>query len=104
MLLAVIAVIATVSGLAILNDNKDKLYDQQVEMIKKAAKNYQLATGKEDIVTLETLANEGYLDSSDLINPRNNETLTGCVKIDYDDVRNQYKFEFIENESECSYK
>ncbi len=96
-LLAALALIASIAVLSILNNSREDLYEEQVNTIETAAKNYQLATpGLDDntSVSLETLADEGYLDSSDLIDHRDRKKLCGDVKITYNDSNNQYYFEF----------
>lgn len=93
-LLAALALIASIAVLSILNNSREDLYEQQINTIEKAAKNYQLATGKEGKVDLETLAKDGYLDSDDLVDPRDRQKLCGDVKITYNDKKNQYYFEF----------
>ena len=102
-LLAVLAVIAVVSGLGILDDSKTTLSDIQKETIIDAAKNYQLAENKEGFVSLGELSNYGYLDSSDLKDPKTKKIIEGGVCITYisEGEENKYKFEYVENEDDC---
>ena len=96
-LLGTVALIATVSILSILNNSREDLYEEQVSTIEKKAKNYQLATpGLPDntSVSLEDLSNAGFLDSSDLEDPRDSSELCGNVKITYNETKNQYTFKF----------
>ncbi len=93
--IGIVGLITTVSGVSILNVNKEKLYNEQIANIEKAAKNYQIETGTEENITLEELAGKGYLDSSDLKNPKTNEKLCGYVSVSF--TENQYYFNFIES-------
>lgn len=98
-LLATISLIVTVVVFAILNNSRETLYEEQVAQIENAAKNYQLATptlADNTSVSLETLADAGFLDSSNLIDPRDRSKLCGQVQITYEN--NQYYFNFEEEE------
>ena len=106
-LLGVIAVIAVTNGLGILSDSKESLSDRQEDMIIEAAKNYQLVTNIEGYVSIDDLAEKGYLDSAELKDPKTNNTITGGVCIEHvtkDEAGNstdKYNFEYTST-GDCS--
>lgn len=108
-LLAVVAVIAVTSGMSILNSSKASLSDTQKDTIIDAAKNYQSANGITDTtyVSLGDLSDGGYLDSSELKDPKTGDKIEGgvCIKYIYAEkdgkvTQNKYTFEYQE-ENNC---
>ena len=99
-LLATLALIAAISVFGILSDSRESLYEEQVNTIEEAAKNYQLVTPGLDntTISLETLSEEGYLDSDDLVDPRDKSQLCGGVNVTYNEGSSQYYFEFVREE------
>ena len=95
-LLGAIATIVSIAILSILNTSREDLYQEQINTIEKAAKNYQLANPSATEVSLKVLAKDGYLDSADLEDPRDRSQLCGYVKITYKESNHQYYFEFVE--------
>ena len=86
-ILAIVLIIAVPGVLSIINQTKDNAYDRQVDMIKKAAKNYVTAntitwsgeSPKSTLVTLDMLQSGGYLDNK-ILNPRDKKEIL-CVNI-----------------------
>lgn len=101
-LLGVLAVMVTTSVIGIMNDSKESLSDTQIDTIEEAA--LQWGTINADKLPLDdsvyeldiqTLADDGFIDSSDLKDPSDNSNLCGVVEIKYDDSKNQYKYNFV---------
>lgn len=107
-LLIVLIVIGIISALVIpnisktLEQQKIKLYNKQVNQIIEITKDWsaknidKLPSGDDTIyVSLDTLINEKYLEQDEIIDPRDEEPISGCVSIIYDLDYNQYSFNFI---------
>ncbi|MDD2435844.1 MAG: prepilin-type N-terminal cleavage/methylation domain-containing protein, partial [Bacilli bacterium] len=106
-LLGVIGLIAIPSITNLIKDSKQKLYNAQVTMIKKVAKDWsienldQLSESNTVYLSLSTLINEGYIEQNDIIDPRNNKNIMdGCILITYNPTYEKYEYEY--NESSCS--
>lgn len=100
-------VIPIVSGT--VKKQRNKLYNKQVSTIEDAAEGW--GAENTDIlpsldgstyVSLDDLVIGGFLKNADIKDPRNEEILTGCVKITYDSSYNQYTYKYI-NASEKGY-
>lgn len=107
-LLMVLIVIGIVSALVIPNISKTlehqkvKLYNKQVNQIIEITKSWsaknldKLPSDESTIyVSLDTLINEKYLEQDEIIDPRDEEPMSGCVSIIYDLDYNQYNYSFI---------
>lgn len=107
-LLMVLIVIGIVSALVIpnisktLEQQKVKLYNKQVNQIIEITKSWsaknldKLPSDESTIyVSLDTLINEKYLEQDEIIDPRDEEPMSGCVSIIYDLDYNQYNYSFI---------
>lgn len=79
---------------SVLNNSKEKLYKDQIELIESAARSYAIEHGIEDtagyFVTLTALRDGDYLESDDLYDPRSNTLLEGCVLIEFDSASFSY--------------
>lgn len=104
-LLGVVAVLVTTSVIGVMNRSKSSLSDTQKTTLEKAAEKW--ATVNPDKmplddsiyeVNIQTLANDGYIDSSDLKDPKNNADLCGVVQISYNTSKNQYKYNFVKRD------
>lgn len=103
-LLAVVAVLVTTSVIGILNRSKNSLSDSQINTLEDAAEKWGTINadkmpyndGDTIDVDIKDLADEGFLDSSDLENPKNGQDLCGVVRISYKADNNQYSYEFVE--------
>lgn len=103
-ILGIIALIVTTSVTDTLTKTKSSLSNTQISAIEKAAENWGVVnTDKMPLdstelkVDINTLSNDGYLDSSNLKDPKNNSQICGVVKIKYDNEKNQYKYTFVQN-------
>lgn|SRR5574344_964366 len=71
----------------VLNNSKEKLYNDQIGLIEGAAESYAIlhaiTNNSGYLVTLTALQDEDFLKGSDVVDPRNNAPLTGCVLIEY---------------------
>lgn len=107
-LLMVLIVIGVISALVIpnisktLEQQKVKLYNKQVNQIIEITKDWsaknldKLPSDENTIyVSLDTLINEKYLEQDEIIDPRDEEPMSGCVSIIYDLDYNQYNYSFI---------
>ncbi len=104
-ILGIVAVITVAVTTGILGDSRESLEDSQKEIILSAAENWAIANG--DVLpfdssdepyelSLEELASDGYIDSSDITNPSDNTKICGYVEISYNDSTNQYNYELVE--------
>lgn len=101
-ILGIIALFVSTSVVGTLNKTKSSLSNTQITTIEKAAEKWSIVNAdklpldsSEYSVDINTLANDGYLDSSDLKNPKNNSKICGDVKINYVSEKKQYKYTFI---------
>lgn len=103
-ILGLIALIVYPSIGSVIHDSKEKAYNEQINVIIKAAKTYALDhakdipdNGSEKAVTVATLVSEGYISNDDVKDPRNSsKTLTGSVLIKYNGAYNQYEYTYKE--------
>ena len=102
-ILGIIAVMVTTSVIRIMNRSRDSLSESQISTLEKAAEQWgTINPDKMPLdnsvyeVNIKTLADEGYIDSSDLENPKNGADLCGVVQIKYDSSKNQYRYNFVE--------
>ena len=104
-LLGVIALLVTTLSNRILGESKESLYETQKETIINSAKKWTIANNNElpmnetDApynLSFTKLAEDGYIDSDDLIDPRNNKSICGYVEITYNNSNKQYKYTIIE--------
>ena len=102
-ILGIIAVMVTTSVIRIMDRSKASLSESQISTLEKAAEQWgTINPDKMPLdnsvyeVNIETLADEGYIDSSDLEDPKNGTKLCGVVQIKYDSSKNQYKYNFVE--------
>ena len=114
-LLELIAVISLLSvvGLIVLSTIykstskvKTRLYQEQIDRIVTSGRNFgskyidRLPTGTDPIyVSLNELHALGYLDSSDVMDPRTKDQMAGCLKIEKKD--NSYVYNYIEKHVTC---
>ena len=106
--LIVLAVIALITFPVVQNsikNSQEKALESSIAMIEEAAHRYSVEndigypeqTNKGRLMLLE-IQNKGFLEQT-LINPINDEELNGCVWYYYDEVYNQYIFEY---DDKCS--
>lgn len=102
-ILGLVAVIVTISVNNIINVSKEGLSSIQIREIEKAAEIYYLNEGMnssnlesefvEDCVNVGYLLENGYFDSSTVIDPKDNKNLLGSVKIIYDAKQYSYIYQ-----------
>ncbi len=104
-LLGIVAVLVVTLSNRTLKESKQSLYDSQKETIITSAKNWTIANNGqlpmsesdgEYKLTFKKLAEDGYIDNDELIDPRNNKLICGYIQITYNDSKKQYKYEIIE--------
>lgn len=104
-LLGILAVIVSTSIIRIMNDSKESLSDTQINTIEDAAERW--GTINVDKLPLDdsaykldvqTLADDGFIDSGDLKDPSNSSDLCGYVEIKFDMEKNQYKYNFVKED------
>ncbi len=106
-LLAVIALLGIIAIIAFpyvqnsITDSKENTYEEQVRTIEYAAKRWATDNSSELSQTNPTyksvtfLQQNGYLTSnSEILDPRDNTEMNGCVKITYDKEYKQYNYEY----------
>lgn len=115
-MLAVIALLGIIGAISYpivtreINKSKEKSYQTQINYIKGAAKrwavknNELLTTDNTNItVDLKTLKKEGFLENTDIIDPRTNKIITGCVEIIYNVEYNQHTYNYKTSCTETNY-
>ena len=102
-LLGIVAVMVTTSVIGIMNRSRSSLSESQISTLEKAAEQWgTINPDKMPLdnsiyeVDIETLADEGYIESADLENPKDGSQLCGVVEISYDTSKNQYRYNFVE--------
>lgn len=102
-ILGIIGLIAVPIANNITKSSKDKLYKEQVDRIKEAAKNYVLENdeyvpneteGNIETIDVQKLINEGYLSDDEIINPKDNKKMDGVITITY--TENEYVYHYVE--------
>lgn len=102
-LLAVLVIVGIVAGITtpvvskMIKSSKQKAYDNQISFIERKAMEWSVSNSESlDLfyVTIEELANTGYIDEEHLTDPRNGKRLTGCVKISKDPTFDQYVYSY----------
>ena len=107
-LLAVILIIAVIAAITvpavngIIDNSIESTYKRQVEVVEDASRNWSvynsnlISEESPSYVTVQTLIDEGYIDHEELIDPRSNKAMTGCVEISYDDVYDIYVYKYYD--------
>lgn len=112
-IIAVLALITSPIIIDLLKQNRQEMYENQVRSLEEAAKRWSVehtAQIPDDIMnyedekdkksyclSLEELADKGYISGSDLINPVTEENLVGSILISYDKTYQQFTFKFVES-------
>ena len=116
MILGIILTITIYSVNSILNDSESSLSDVQKSTLEESAKIYYLKEGIDNesngsysgtvCVSVDYLANYGYLDKNTIYDPETTDEITGYVKITNEvkagKYTDNYVYEYQSNESECS--
>ena len=100
-ILSIIALISVPITTNIINSSRNKAYEETINNIIEISKNYSVYNNlgyntlyKE--LTFDELENKGYIESSDIINPKTNQKLVGCVIYRWVIGSNQYEFKYDE--------
>ena len=101
-LVGVLALIGSVSVTKLINSSKTKSYQKQLNNIEKAAKLYvtkngsflQEIDGFETYITIEEIQKSGHLPKNEIIDPRTNKKMDGCIKITYDTKYQKYNYKY----------
>ncbi len=106
-LLAVIAVAVMALSNRMVSESKESLYETQKQTILSAAEKWTITNSDKLPVTeadgdynlpISKLATDGYLDSDEVTDPRDNSKICGYVKINYKESKKQYKYALVEEE------
>ena len=102
--LGLIALIAVPTVNSIINDSKEKAYNNQIKTIENTARTYMTnhpselpKAGDVKCITTEKLKQEGLLSKEKIQNPKSNEELNGAVKITWN--KNKYIYEYKDNKT-----
>ena len=110
-LLAILVILAILSLVLIptvknsIEEAKKDTYNNQVNAINKAAEsyfvnsNFSVSENEEKVMYLTDIINQGYIESSKVINPIDESEMSGCVLIKY--YSNQYHYSYIDNNTDC---
>ncbi|MDD2377724.1 MAG: prepilin-type N-terminal cleavage/methylation domain-containing protein [Bacilli bacterium] len=103
-LLGIIGTIAVPSITNLIKDSKQKVYDSQVLMIERTAKDWatenleRLSETEIIYLSLEELINNGYIEQTELRNPLNkNKIMNGCIVINYDNEYSKYQYKYADD-------
>lgn len=108
-LVGVLAIIGSVSVTKLIQSSKTKSYQKQIKNIESAAKLYvtkngyflQETDGFETYITIEEIQKSGNLPKGDILDPRTDKKMEGCIKITYDINNKKYKYTYT---SQCGTK
>ncbi len=104
-LLGVVALLVATLSNRTLKESKESLYETQKETIISAAKKWTIANNEElpmseaegeYRLSVGTLAEDGYIDSNEIIDPKTNKEIDACIIITYNNSKNQYNYELVE--------
>lgn len=107
-LLTIIILLGIISAIAfpIITDQvelaKNEAYEQTVNSIERAAKRYGATNilgyeTEERSLPLSTLISSGYLEEADLINPKTDKQMTGCVFYSWNEENRVYNYRYDPN-------
>lgn len=107
-LLATIILLGIVSAIVfpIVNNQldlaKNKAYEQTVNSIEEAARRYGTKNilgyeTTEQALTFSTLISSGLLKEEDLINPKTDKKMTGCVYYKWNEANKVYEYRYDPN-------
>ena len=84
-----------------INDSRQKAYDVTIDNLEEAAYKYSVVhsldySGAKNEIDFETLKEEGLIEKENIINPKNNEILKGCILYHWDKDFEQFEFVYDE--------
>ena len=102
-ILGLVCVIVIPTVATVLKYSNQRLYDIQIQMIEKRAEKWginninKLSETKILYLNLSQLLNEGYIEQTELSDPRNTKNiLNGCIIIKYEETYKKYNYTYIE--------
>ena len=101
-LIGVLSVIGTISVTKLVKSSKEKTYQEQIRNIEISAKTWatnntsllSLTSDFQTYVSIEELKQAGLLENKDIVDPRTDKTMTGCVQITYNTETKKYKYKY----------
>lgn len=102
-ILSLVAIIVTPTVLESLQESKNKAYVEQTKTLERAAEKWSIAHAdmlsetSDYYLSIDTLVSQDYLNSDDILDPRDNSRMDGCIVIHYDDSHSQFDFTYSEN-------
>ena len=113
-LMAVVIILGIISTVAVsaintsIRNSKEKLYVEQIGRLEKGVEKWavdnttRLPIDNSGIVffSVDSLKDEGIVDSDSIVDPRTDEQLQGCVTIKYETAYQQYSYDYIDDD--CS--
>ena len=104
-LIGVIAVMVSTNVFGIMNRSRSSLSSTQINTIEEAAEKWGTINADQMplddsvlSVDINTLADDGFIDSASLENPKNGNKLCGVVEIKYNSSKKQYQYNFVEKD------
>lgn len=105
-ILSLIALVVTPIVVTLINNSKNKLHDEQVNRLEKAATKYitenDLMFAKDSrtySVMVSTLKTNGYIQNEDVLDPKTGEEMGGCIAVAWDGDYNDFNVEYV---TDCS--
>lgn len=86
----------------VIQNNKGKLYNENISRIEKVAYNWSLendnllSKDEDYTLTLAQLKQGGYLKDEEIKNVKTGEALTGHINIHWKDESSQFEFKYVE--------
>lgn len=84
-----------------IQNNKQKLYDEQISSLERYAVTWITANndtipkdGTTYKLSFDRMIRDGYIKNDDIINPLDGENLPGCINIKWESNINQYKHNY----------
>lgn len=102
-ILAAIALVVTPTVINQLKKSREKAYVEQTHILEETAERWsvknanRLEENSKYYLDIDTLVNEGYLDNKDIIDPRDESRMNGCIVVAFDEENNQFTFTYNEN-------
>ena len=100
--LGVIGLIAVPTVNNVINSSKEKAKEVQIKQIIEIARGWaannakELSEEEDYYLDVETLLEEGYIDTEEIIDPTTKTNLDGCILISYSDKYNNYQFKYTD--------
>lgn len=102
-LLGIIAAIAYPTVRTITKKNIEKAYQEQIQRLENTG-NLWVSSHADKVgytetyyLTFEQLHKDEFISSSDVMNPKTEKPLTGCLKIEWDNVYHQHIVTYVES-------